>query len=77
MNAITVFGLILVGLIIAARTRLNAILFGQPVSIPWLGIAAAVILLILAASLLYLVHLIVQDRPRPAYKPVYVITSLT
>ena len=77
MNPVTVFLLIAAGLVVAARTRLNAILFGQPVSIPWLGIAAAVIVLILAALVLYLVHLIMQERPRPAYKPVYVVTTLT
>jgi ABC-type Mn2+/Zn2+ transport system permease subunit len=76
VNVLTVFGLILAGLIVAARTRLNAVLFGQPVSIPWLGIAAALMILTLAAVVLYLAWLIARERPRPAYRPVYVVTDL-
>jgi ABC-type Mn2+/Zn2+ transport system permease subunit len=77
MNALTVFGLILAGLIVAARARLNAVLFGQPVSIPWLGIAAAFMILTLVTVVLYLAWLIARERPpRPAYRPVYVVTDL-
>ena len=54
----------LLGLIGAARYRLNAVVLGQPVSIPWLAIAAAVILSLLAASVLFLLLRLLRDGLR-------------
>jgi hypothetical protein len=55
------------GLFISARIRLNAVILGQPVSIPWLGVIAAVILFLLAALVLVLLRLLLRDglRLRP------------
>jgi hypothetical protein len=73
------FALIIAGLIVSAHARLNAVLFGAPVSIPWLGVAAVVLILGLVALTLHVIRLIVQDLPpresRPV-RPVHVITTL-
>lgn len=57
------------GLVVSARARLNAVIFGHPVSVPWLGLIAAIIVLLLAVLVLVLLHLlVVRDglrlRPR-------------
>ena len=62
------FVLILLGLVVSARTRLNAVVLGQPVSVPvlWLVFAAAV--LGLAALVLVLARQLLHDglQLRPA-----------
>ena len=68
---------ILIALIVSAVTKMHAVIFGQPVTISALWLAGAVIVLILAALVLFLVYLILRERPRPAYRPVYVVTTLT
>jgi len=54
----------LIGLVASARFRLNAIVLGQPVSVPWLAVIAAVILFLLAASVLVLARLLLRDGLR-------------
>ena len=68
---------LLVALIVSAHARLHAVLLGQPVNIPWLGVVAVLMILGLAVLLLWLAHLILQERPQPAHRPVYVVTDLT
>lgn len=55
-------------LIVSARTRVNAIVFGQPVSMPVLWLVAAALVLLLAALVLVLLRLLLADglriRPR-------------
>ena len=48
-------------LLMSARTRLTAVIAGQPVSIPVLWLVAAAILLLLAAAILWLLHSIAMD----------------
>ena len=67
---------ILIALIVSAVTKMHAVIFGQPVTISALWLAGAVIVLILAALVLYLAWLVMRERPKPEYRPVYVITSL-
>jgi len=59
---------VLAGLILSARTRVNAIVLGQPVSVPVLGLVFAALVLLLAALVLVLLRLLVRDglrlRPR-------------
>ena len=57
------------GLLASAQARLNAVILGQPVSVPVLGIVALAVVLLLAAAVLYLVRSIARDvglllRPR-------------
>ena len=58
------------GLIVSARIRLSAVIFGQPVSVPVLGLVAVVVVLALAVMLLWLLRTILRDglrlRPRAA-----------
>jgi hypothetical protein len=70
--------LVIIGLIISAHARLNAVIFGQPVSVPALWLVAVAVVLTLAGFVLVMVRLILRDR-QPAYqqKPVYVVTTLT
>ena len=77
MSVIARPALVIIGLIISAHARLNAVIFGQPVSVPAIWLIAAAFLLALAALVLYLVRQIQQDRPQPAPQPVYVVTTLT
>lgn len=60
--------LVVIGLVVSARTRLTAVIFGQPVVIPVLWLAAAVLVLALAALVLVLARLLLEDglrlRPR-------------
>jgi hypothetical protein len=55
------------GLVVSARVRLTAVLFGQPVSIPVLGLVAAVVVLALAVTLVWLLRSLLRDglRLRP------------
>ena len=64
-----VFLVVLAGLIVSAKTRLNAVVLGQPVSVPVLWLVAATMVLTLAALVLYLLRSILRDgglllRPR-------------
>jgi ABC-type Mn2+/Zn2+ transport system permease subunit len=60
--------LALLGLVASARIRLTAVLFGQPVSVPVLGLVAVVVVLVLAVLVLWLLRAILRDglrlRPR-------------
>ncbi len=58
-----------VSLLASAQAKLNAVILGQPVSVPVLGIIALVVVLLLAAAVLYLLRSIARDvglrlRPR-------------
>jgi uncharacterized Tic20 family protein len=65
------FLLMLAGLIVSARTRMHAVLFGQPVSIPWLGLIFAVLILTLIVVALYLVKVLREEfRRQPVIKTV-------
>jgi hypothetical protein len=59
---------VLAALIVSARTRVNARVLGQPVSMPVLWLVAAAVVLLLAALVLVLLRLLVRDglrlRPR-------------
>ena len=57
------------GLIVSAVTRLNVVVLGRPVSVPWLGIVAVVLVLTLVALILHITRVLVKDgglrlRPR-------------
>jgi hypothetical protein len=60
--------LALLGLIVSARIRLNAVILGQPVSVPVLWLVFAAVVLLLAALVLVLLRLLLRDglrlRPR-------------
>jgi len=58
---------LIVALVVSARTRLDAVILGRPVSVPWLGIVALVLVLALAALVLHLARLLARDglRLRP------------
>lgn len=73
MNFPTFLLLILAGLIVAARTKFHGI--------PVLWLIAVIVVLALAALVLYLVRLTLLEYrpPHPAYRqpqPVYVVTTL-
>ena len=50
------------------QAKLNAVVLGQPVSVPVLGIIAVIVALLLAAAVLYLLRGLIRDglnlRPR-------------
>jgi hypothetical protein len=54
--------------LVCARIRLSGVIFGQPVSIPLLGLVFMVMILVLTAIVLWLLRLILRDglglRPR-------------
>jgi len=62
--------IVLTVLVVSARTRLNAVILGQPVSMPVLWLIAAAVALTLAALVLWLLRSAVRDggflflRPR-------------
>jgi hypothetical protein len=63
--------LAVIGLIVSAKTRLNLVLFGQPVSIPWLGLIFAVLILVLVAVILHLIRVLREEfRRQPVIKTV-------
>lgn len=66
MTAPLPLAVILAVLIVSARTRLNAVILGQPVSVPWLGVVAVALVLVIAALVLYLIRGIVRDWPARA-----------
>ena len=58
-----------VSLLASAQAKLNAVILGQPVSVPVLGIVALAVVLLLVAAVLYLLRSIARDvrlllRPR-------------
>jgi hypothetical protein len=59
--------LALLGLIVSARVRLNAVVLGQPVSVPVLWLVFAAVVLLLAIVVLVLLRLLIRDglRLRP------------
>ena len=59
--------ILLIGLFVSAHCRLNAVIFGQPVSVPVLWLVAAAITLALAAFVLILIRLMLREglRLRP------------
>ena len=61
--------LIVVGVFWSAVAKLHVVLLGRPVVIPWLGVVAAGVVLVLAVMVLYLARLLVQDglRSRPRW----------
>ncbi len=58
------------GLLASAHARLNAVVLGQPVSVPVLGIVALAVVLALAVAMLWLLRSAIRDggfwwlRPR-------------
>ena len=73
MSAPVQLALALLGLVVSARTRLDAVILGRPVSVPWLGIVAVVLVLALAALVLHLARLLARDGPR--LRPVVVVRT--
>jgi hypothetical protein len=53
--------LALLGLFVSARIRLSAVIFGQPVSVPLLGLVGAVMVLALLAVVLWLVWQVIRE----------------
>ena len=60
---------ILVGLIISACTKLNAVILGQPVSVSGLDLIALAVVLALIAGILWLVRAIIRDGLRLRIQP--------
>ena len=60
--------LALLALVVSARIRLSAVIFGHPVSLPLLELITTVVVLALVAVILWLVRSILRDglrlRPR-------------
>lgn len=69
--------LLVIGLFISAHARLNAVIFGAPVSVSVLGLIALSVVLALVALALLIVRTLVRDARRSPGRPVYVITSLS
>ncbi len=61
--------IILLGLIASARIRLSGVIFGQPVSVPVLGLVAAILVLVLTAMILWLLRSLLRDGLRPRMVP--------
>ena len=63
--------LAMLGLIVSAKVRLNAVVLGQPVSVPALWLVFAAVVLLLAAAVLVLLRLLIRDglRLRPRMVP--------
>lgn len=61
------FLLAFLGIVVSAQTRLNAVVLGQPVSIPVLWLVFAVLVLAVFAVVLVLLRLLIRDglRLRP------------
>ncbi len=57
----------LLALVVSARIRLSGVIFGQPVSVPLLGLVAVVVVLALMVIVLFLVRCLIRDglRLRP------------
>ena len=50
-----------VGLVVSAQARLNAVILGQPVSVPVLGLVALAVVLLLAIAVLWLIRSVIRD----------------
>ena len=61
-----------VALVVSGLTKLHAVIFGQPVVMPWLFVVAVIIALALAVALLFMIRLMVRDGLR--LRPVVVRT---
>ena len=61
MTALYAIGATFLVLLVAAHTRIMAMLFGQSVSVPVLGILAVAVFLLVLAMVLVLLHVIIQD----------------
>lgn len=64
---------ILLGLVASARIRLSGVILGQPVSVPLLGIVAAIVLLAVTALVLVLLRLLLAEGLR--LRPRVVVTA--
>jgi hypothetical protein len=64
VNAPAWLALIVGALITSARIRLGAVIFGQPVSVPLLGLIAVVVVLALAAVVLFLLRSLLREGLR-------------
>lgn len=53
-----------IGFGVAAQTRLNGVVLGQPVSVPVLWLVAAIVALLILAAVLYLARLLILDGMR-------------
>jgi hypothetical protein len=53
--------LALVAVITSAQARINAVVLGQPVSMPVIGLAAAAVVLTLTVAVLVLLRTLVRD----------------
>ena len=61
--------LVVVSLIVSARTQLHAVIFGQPVSMSGLDLIALAVVLTLVAVILWIIRTILRDglQLRPAW----------
>ena len=59
-----------IGLFVSARTKLNAVVFGQHFTIPVLWLIAAAVVLAITAVVLWLIRQIARDglRQRPVWR---------
>ena len=57
------------GLIASTWTRINAVILGRPVSVPVIGIIALVVVLVLAAVVLWLLRSIAREGFRSSPYP--------
>lgn len=64
--------LVVLGLVVSANTKLHAVIAGQPVAIPALWLAFAILVLLLAVLVLVLLRLLLRDGLR--LRPVKVYT---
>ena len=67
MSFPSAFLLMVAGLIVSARTRLNAVIFGQPVSIPWIGLIFAALVLALVVMILCLIRALLREGRSSPY----------
>jgi uncharacterized membrane protein len=63
--------LIVLGLIIAAHARLNAVVLGMHFSVPVLGLIFAVLILILVIAVLLLARSLAREIRRPRHRWAY------
>ena len=68
---VTVPLLVVLGVIAATWTRINAVILGRPVSVPVIGVIALALILALTAGVLWLLRSLLTFRsppyPRTAY----------
>jgi len=65
--------LIVIGVIVSAVTKLHAVVLGQPVTVPYIGIVAVLVGLALTVMVLVLIRLMVRDGLR--LRPVAVVRA--